>query len=113
MRLTVTHVKAVHTAIFVVLSACVLYVVASGALGRIDHWTWIAIAAILLEGLVLAATGGKCPLTSLAERLGAADGTVSDIFLPRWFADRIFPICGSIFLAGCALVAWRVLGGGQ
>lgn len=50
MRLTVTHLKVVHTAIFVVLSACVLYVLASGALGRIDHWTWIALVAIRVLG---------------------------------------------------------------
>lgn len=42
--------KVVHTAIFVVLSACVLYVLASGALGRIDHWTWIALVAIRVLG---------------------------------------------------------------
>lgn len=110
MRLTVLHVKLVHTAIFAVLSACVLYVFYSGAFDRITAWTWAAIAAILVEGMVLAAFGGRCPLTIVAERLGAIDGTVSDIFLPKWFADRIFPICGSLFIIGCAWIAARLLG---
>ena len=35
--------------------------------------------------------------------------SVSDIFLPKWFADRIFPICGGFFLVGCLLIAIRVL----
>lgn len=109
MRLTILHVKLVHTLVFVVLSACVLYVLASGALDRITPWTWGAIAAIVVEGVVLAASGGRCPLTAVAERLGAADGSVSDIFLPKWFADRIFPICGTLFFIGCALVAARLL----
>ncbi len=109
MRLTVLHIKLAHTAIFAVLSACVLYVLASGALGRITVWTWAAMGAIVVEGLVLAASGGRCPLTALAERLGAADGSVSDIFLPRWLADRVFPICTSLYLVGCAFVAARVL----
>jgi hypothetical protein len=108
MPLTVFHVKLVHTLIFAVLSACVLYVLASGAFNRITAWTWGAIAAIIVEGVVLAVSGGRCPLTSLAERLGAADGSVSDIFLPRWFSDRIFPICGTLYLVGCALIAVRV-----
>jgi hypothetical protein len=109
MRLTVLHVKLVHTLIFVVLSACVLYIIVSGALDRITAWTWAAIAAIVVEGLVLAASGGTCPLTRVAERLGATKGGVSDIFLPKWFADRLFPICGTLYLIGCILVAARVM----
>lgn len=110
MKLTIFHIKAVHTLIFAVLSGCVLYVLASGALGRITPWTWGAIAAIVVEGAVLAASGGRCPLTLVAERLGAESGSMSDIFLPRWLADRIFPICTTLFLVGCALVAMRLMG---
>ena len=109
MRLTVFHVKLLHTLIFAVLSGCVAYILVSGAFGRITAWTWAAIAAILIEGVVLALSGGRCPLTAVAEQLGAADGSVADIFLPRWFADRIFPICGTLFLVGCAAVAMRLL----
>ena len=109
MRVTIRQVKLFHTAIFVVLSGCVLYVLFSGASNRITTGTWIAIAAILVEGGVLVTFGWKCPLTLVAERLGARDGSVSDIFLPKWFADRIFPICGTLFLVGCVLVAIRLL----
>lgn len=110
MRLTVLHIKLVHTAIFAVLGTCVLYVLASGVVDHITLWTWWAIAAIVVEGIVLLMNGGRCPLTAVAEQLGAANGSVSDIFLPKWFADRIFPICGTLFLIGCALIAVRVLG---
>jgi len=110
MRITVVHIKAVHTAIFVLLSCCVLYVLASGISNRITPWTWGATLAVVVEGIVLLASGGRCPLTSVAERLGAVHGRVSDIFLPQWFADRIFPICTTLFLIGCALVAARLLG---
>jgi len=110
VHLTVLHIKLVHTAIFAVLSTCVLYVLASAVVDHITLWTWCAIAAIVVEGIVLRMNGGKCPLTAVAERLGAADGSVSDIFLPKWFADRIFPICGTLFLIGCGLVAVRMLG---
>ena len=110
MRPTILQVKVVHTLIFVLLSGCVLYVVISGAVNRVTVWTWVAAGAILLEGVVLLASGGRCPLTHVAERLGATDGRVSDIFLPRWCADRIFPICTALFLLGCALVGARLLG---
>jgi hypothetical protein len=61
----------VHTVIFWVLSSCVVYALLSGATDRITTWTWIALGAVVLEGGVLLAFGGVCPLTLLAERRGA------------------------------------------
>jgi hypothetical protein len=110
VRITILHIKVLHTAIFFVLSGCVLYVLLSGAFNRITNWTWAAVVAVIVEGFVLAASGGRCPLTAIAERLGATNGAVADIFLPRWFADRIFPICGTLFVVGVALVLFRLLG---
>lgn len=108
MRLTILHIKLVHTLIFVILSGCVLLVLYSGLVGSITSWTWAAVVLILLEGVTLVAFGWKCPLTLVAERLGAHDGAVVDIFLPKWLADRIFPICGTTFLVGCVLILWRL-----
>jgi hypothetical protein len=107
--MTIFQVKLVHTGIFAVLSVCVLYVLISGVLNRINGWTWGALSAVVIEGLVLAASGWKCPLTQLAERLGAADGAVADIFLPKWLADRIFPVCGAIVALSCAVLLVRLL----
>jgi hypothetical protein len=105
---TLQKVKALHTAIFVILSACVLLVLFSGVTGYVTAWTWGAVAAIVAEGIALAASGGKCPLTVWAEKHGALEGGVADIFLPKWIADRIFPVCGSLFAASLALVAFRI-----
>ncbi len=38
---------------------------------------------------MFAANGFRCPLTELAERYGAERGSVTDIYLPRWFAQNI------------------------
>ena len=109
MRLTIFHVKLVHTVIFWLLSACVLYVLFSGVADHITMWTWVAVGLVILESVVLAASGWTCPLTILAERLGAVRGSVTDIFLPKWFADRIFPICGTTFGVALLLIIFRVL----
>jgi hypothetical protein len=43
------------------------------------------------------------------ESLGAESGCVSDIFLPRWFADRIPQIFGPLLAVGLfGLVVRRV-----
>ncbi len=109
MRPTIVEIKVVHTIIFAVLSACVLFVLYSAVMNRISTWTWVALALVLAESVVLVACGWKCPLTILAERLGASEGAVADIFLPKWLADRIFPICGGTFFIGSAILAMRLL----
>ena len=109
MRITIFQIKLVHTLIFWALSACVVYALFSGLLDRIDIWTWIAVGLILLEGLALALAGWTCPLTLLAESQGAVRGSVADIFLPKWFADRIFPICGSTYVVALVIILYRVL----
>ena len=66
--------------------------------------------AAFLEVAIFVANSGHCPLTRLAENLGAPNGRVSDIFLPRWFADRIPLIYTPPLLIGViALVVhqWR------
>jgi hypothetical protein len=110
VKITFGQIRLVHTVIFWVLSACVLYALFSGISGRITVWTWAAVAFGLLEGVVLIVSGWTCPLTLLAERLGAERGSVADIFLPRWFADRIFPICGTTFGVALALLLVRMIG---
>jgi hypothetical protein len=108
-KLTIFQIKLVHTLIFWVLSTCVLYSLFSGVADHLTTWTWIAVGAILVEGIVLAAFGGTCPLTLLAERLGAARGSVADIFLPKWLAERIFPICGTTYALALLLILFRLL----
>jgi hypothetical protein len=110
VKLTILHVKVVHTLIFWVLSACVLYVLFSGVVDRITAWTWVAVGLVLVESIVLAVSGWTCPLTILTERMGAARGSVTDIFLPKWFADRIFPICGTTYAVALLFILFRVLG---
>ena len=108
-KITFVRIKIVHTVIFWVLSLCVAYSLFSGLADRITSWTWIAVFLIAVEGLVLAASGWTCPLTLLAERQGAPSGSVADLFLPKWFADRIFPLCGTTFLVALALILFRLL----
>ena len=106
--ITIFRIKLIHTLIFWVLSACVVYALFSGVMDRITTWTWVAVGLVVLEGVVLVASGWTCPLTLLAERLGAVRGSVADIFLPKWFADRIFPICGTTYLVALIVIILRV-----
>lgn len=101
-------IKLAHSVIFWILSACVLLIVEGAIAGRATQWTWWAVGLVALESVVLAAFRWTCPLTVLAERLGAQRGAVTDIFLPKWAADRIFPVCGTTFVVALGVLLVRV-----
>ena len=108
MRITILQIKLVHSIIFWILSLCSFYALFSGIANRVTGWTWVAVALLLVESIVLVASGWRCPLTILAERQGALHGSVTDIFLPRWLADRLVPICGTMYVVAVVLILWRV-----
>jgi hypothetical protein len=110
VRITIFQIKLVHTIIFWILSLCTVYALFSGIADRVTIWTWVAVILLLIESVVLAVSGWRCPLTLLAERQGALRGSVTDIFLPRWCADRIFPVCGAMYAVALVLILWRVFG---
>ena len=110
LRITIFQIKLVHTLIFWFLSLCVAYALFSGIADRITVWTWVTVGLVLAESVVLVASGWTCPLTILAERQGALRGSVTDIFLPRWFADRIFPICVALYGIALVMIALRAMG---
>ncbi|MCB9934470.1 MAG: hypothetical protein H6840_02170 [Planctomycetes bacterium] len=79
-------------------------------LGWLGHFRWAAVAAavVCMEGLVLVANRGRCPLTDLAARYTDDRRANFDIYLPEWLArhnKRIFTV---LFVLGClfAAVLW-------
>ena len=85
----VAAIKAVHTLAWASIESCVLYVLYSGFAGRTDRRVGLAGAVVATETLVFAANGFRCPLTELAEHYGAERGSVTDVYLPKWFAHSI------------------------
>lgn len=109
LMLTVFQIKFIHSVLLLLLSGCVVYAVYSAIFNDITLWTWLALLLVLIEGIILAASGWRCPLTTYAEKKGAIDGSVSDLFFPKWLSDRLFLICGPLAAVAAALVVWRWL----
>ena len=86
-RLTV--IKVAHTLAWFSIESCMLYVLYEGLKGRSDRRAAVAAAVVAGESLIFAANGFRCPLTDLAEQLGAERGSVTDLDLPRWFARNL------------------------
>ena len=95
-------IKAVHTAAWASIEFCVGYLLWCGARGRSDRGAAAAAAVVAGECLVFVADGFRCPLTGVAERAGASSGSVTDIYLPTWFARNL----PAIHLPLLVLIGW-------
>lgn len=78
-------IKVIHTLAWFSIEASMVRVLYAGFARRSDRRAGIAAAVVAGESLIFAANGFRCPLTKVAERLGAERGSVTDIWLPRWF----------------------------
>jgi hypothetical protein len=95
-------IRGVHTAAWFSIESCVGYLLWSGASGRSDRRAAVAAAVVATECLVFAADGFRCPLTAMAEAAGASSGSVTDIYLPTWFARNLPAIHVPLLL----LIGW-------
>jgi hypothetical protein len=88
-RVALPAIRLVHTLTWFSVESCVLYVIWAGFRRRSDRSVAIAAAVVASESLVFVTNGFRCPLTQVAERVGAERGSVTDIYLPRWFAHNL------------------------
>jgi|GEM_PF-1320922 len=88
-KAVLTLIKAVHILAWLSIESCMMYVLYAGFARRTDRRAAIAGTVVAGETLIFAANGFRCPLTNLAENFGAADGSVTDIWLSRWLAHNL------------------------
>jgi hypothetical protein len=103
-------VRAIHTAIYLVMAASTFVLLYGGVTGRSGWWLWAALGLLAVESAVFAGYGFKCPLTAVAVRYGAETGHVFDTFLPERATRYTFRFFGSVMAVGFVLLAARWLG---
>jgi hypothetical protein len=109
-RMVVTAIKTVHSAVFLTIAAAIVHIFVAGLRGRPSGWTGPAIGLALGESAIFAVNRFRCPLTEVVKNLTGESVRVTDIFLPRWLADRI-PLIFTppliIGLLGLARARWK------
>jgi hypothetical protein len=108
-RATLVAIKTVHTAAFFSIGSCLAYFAYSSLAKRSDRRAAIAGAVVTGETVVYALNGFRCPLTSLAERLGSEHGSVADIYLPPWIEAHLPYVTGPIFAGAVVLHARNIV----
>jgi len=91
-------IKLIHSIIFFVMVFSLVYIFYCAVTGRYDWTLLLALGLISVEGMALLLNRGNCPLTTLAVKLGAASGSVTDIFVPMWCARHTFKISVAVII---------------
>jgi glutathione S-transferase len=99
-------IKALHTIIFASVGGAIGLFVWDGVRQRRGRRAAVALGIVLTESALYVSNNQVCPLTPLAEELGAERGSVADIFLPDWFSRRIPVVGGSMLVLGLVLNLW-------
>ncbi len=86
------------------------YLLYAGFAGRSDRRAGVAAAVVTSESLIFVGNGLRCPMTQLAERIGAEKGSVTDIYLPDWFARNLPAIHVPLILLAVLLHARNLRG---
>ncbi len=81
--------KTAHTSIWLVVEAAMAYLIVSGLRRQTDRRAAVAAVVVATESIVFLGNGARCPLTTMATRLGSGSGSVTDIYLPRWLAHNL------------------------
>ncbi|HEV2579602.1 MAG TPA: hypothetical protein VGT44_02020 [Ktedonobacteraceae bacterium] len=85
-------VKSLHSLIYFSIEFCMGYLLYAGLKGREDRRSAIAAGVVAGESIIFVGNRFRCPLTGFAKKLGAASGSVIDIYLPGWLASNLVAI---------------------
>ena len=96
-------IAAAHTLIWLSIEACVIYVLGAGLAGAATAALRSRARSLPPRPWFSRPTACRCPLTDLAESQGAARGSVTDIYLPAWFARNLPAIHVPIILLAVVL----------
>ncbi|MHC4224815.1 MAG: hypothetical protein ACYSX0_18050 [Planctomycetota bacterium] len=90
--------------VFFVLCIGVIYY--SGITDSAENWALGACGFLLLEGILVAASGWECPLDYLHRSLGDDKGFFG-LFLPRSWHRRMIPILSVVTGVGVVMLVLR------
>lgn len=103
-------VRALHTAVYVVMVAAVFALLYAGVTGYQGPALWAALGLLAVETVVFVGNGFACPLTALAVRYGAEKGYAFDTFLPERVTRHTFRFFGSLMVVGLVMLGLRAAG---
>jgi len=102
-RIMVLIIRFAHGLITAYFLACITYIYYAGFTNQISAWAYVAVASLLLEGLVVGLNHGDCPLGVVHRKFGDQKAFF-ELFLPKRLAKTAVPVLGMVAGAGILLL---------
>jgi hypothetical protein len=99
--------RIVHGLITVYMLGCIAIVWGAALQGRAGLWTELALISLGIEGALVAAWRGHCPMNTVSRRLG--DDTPFFNLIFGHYGKYGFHVLAALIAGGVGLLAWRVL----
>ena len=101
-------IRIVHTMVWALFAGAIL---AIPVLAGYKQFNWVVLltALVMVEVIVLAVNGFRCPLTGLASRYTEERRANFDIYLPLWLATWNKQLFGALFVSGLVFAFARWL----
>ena len=95
---TLRLIKLIHTVVWAVFAGAIL---AIPIFAGYRQFTWVVMftTLVMVEVLVLAMNGLRCPLTAIAARYTEDRRANFDIYLPLWLATWNKQLFGALFVS--------------
>lgn len=100
-------IKSLHTLIWLFFVVAIFSVLYGGIMDRVTALTWVAIALVVGEGIILLIFKMFCPLTVWARRYSSSTKDNFDIYLPNWLARHNKLIFTTLYILGLVAVLLR------
>lgn len=97
-----------HGLISLLFLCCIAAVYLGAWRGKADAVTIAALAALCVEGVLVALSGGNCPLGPVLRKLGD-ETPFFELFLPPRAAKLAVPVLAAVSVLGAVLLAARAL----
>ena len=102
-------IKLLHTAVWAFFAGCIVAIPILALMRRYAD-ALALIGVVMIEVLILAVNGRRCPLTGVAARYTSDRSDNFDIYLPVWVARHNKVIFGLLFLGGALFTLARWAG---
>lgn len=99
-------IRTIHGLISFYFVSCIVWIYYSAISNWSNRMAYIAVASIILEGLIVFLNHGDCPLGVIHHRFGD-DKAFFELFLPKPAAKKAVPVLGTVGFIGMILLVFR------
>lgn len=96
-------IRSAHGLITLYFLTCIVSIYYAGLTGQMNIWTYLAVASLLVEAMVVGLNHGDCPLGAIHRKFGDQKAFF-ELFLPKHIAKKAVPVLGIVAAAGILLL---------